>query len=622
MEKKIYGYAGKLLFVDLSTGSIREEALKEEDARNFIGGYGLGAKVLFDMVKPGADPLGPENVVGFIPGLLTATGTYMSGRYMVVSKSPVTGGFNDANSGGYFGPELKRAGYDGVFVSGEAASPVYIWINDGKVEIRDASKLWGMDSKEVELALKELTGEPKLRAAVIGPAGEKLSLMAGIMNDGHRAAARGGTGAVMGSKKLKALAVRGTGTIEIADPEKFKEINKRIAEQIKNPPEGFMGDYVNAFKTLGTAATTPPSVLSGDAPVKNWAGVGIVDFGEDSAQKIGSASFDSRYSVKKYACANCPLACGAEYKVTDGKWPLGDTERPEYETLASFGSNCMNDDIESIFKCNELCNRNGLDTISVGSTVAWVMECFENRLLTKEDLDGIDATWGNPEAIVALTEKIISQEGIGKTLALGQAGAAKKLGFGSEYLTAAMGIELGMHDPRLQRGYARTYQYDPTPGRHVKGGGASFPLDMPGWAQMDVGGAGNMDLTSSAGLCMFTMFAYPQGAMYEMISAVTGWEFDQMKAFTTGTRIFTMRHAYNMREGIRRADYVIAGRVVGKPPLTVGPTAGSTIDNEALGDGFFKTLGWNIETGIPEAATLQALGGLENVISALYPELG
>lgn len=617
---KLFGYAGKILIVDLTAGTFKEEDLTEEDARNFIGGYGLGAKVLFDMLKPGIDPLGPENVVGFITGSLNATGAYMGGRYMVVSKSPVTGGFNDANSGGFFGPELKKAGYDAVFVSGASEKPVYLWINDGKVEIRDASKLWGLDSKEVEIALKEETGEPKLRAAVIGPAGEKMSLMAGVMNDGHRAAARGGTGAVMGSKKLKALAVRGTGEIAVANPEMLKEANKKAAAQIKNPPDDPLGQYVSAFKTLGTGATTTPSVLSGDAPVKNWSGAGLVDFSQESAQKIGTASFNEKYTVKKYACANCPLACGEEYKVVDGKWPLGDTERPEYETLAAFGSNCLNDDIESIMKCNEICNRNGLDTISTGSTVAWVLECYEKGLLKKEDLDGIEAVWGKPEAVVALTEKIATQEGVGSILALGQAGASKKLDVGSECLTAAMGIELGMHDPRLTKGWVRSYQYDPTPGRHTKGGAAQFPLEMPDRAKMDVGAAGNFELLSAAGLCQFTLFAFPQGVMHEMISAVTGREFDQTTAYLAGLRIMNMRHAFNMREGIRRADYTISPRVVGNPPLTEGPVAGQSVDNEALGDAFFEEIGWDLETGMPVIDKLKQLGGLENVIKDLYGE--
>ncbi|WP_258361143.1 aldehyde ferredoxin oxidoreductase family protein [Moorella sulfitireducens (nom. illeg.)] len=612
------GYVGKLLFVDLTTSSIREEELSFDLAKNFIGGYGIGAKFLFDMMKPGVDPLGPENVIGFVTGPLTGSGAYMGGRYMVVCKSPVYGGWNDANAGGYFGPELKKAGYDGVFVTGAAAKPVYLWINDGNVEIRDASKLWGKDAKEVLDALIEQTGEPKLRAAVIGPAGEHLSLMAAVINDGHRAAARGGSGAVMGSKKLKAVVVRGTGEIRVADRQRLSELNKAIREAIANPPDNVFGQYVRGFANLGTGSTTTPSVLSGDAPVKNWGGIGIEDFGVERAKKVGNQSFNENYFVKKYACAFCPLACGAIYRVDGGKWPLGITERPEYETAAAFGPNCLNDDVEAILKCNELCNRFGLDTISVGATIAWVMECYEKGLLGPEELDGIEAVWGNAEAIVALTEKIANNEGCGKILALGSQAAAQKWGKGYEYLQTAMGIEVAMHDPRLNPGWARVYQYDPTPGRHVKGGAASVPLNIPDRGKVDVAMASNFEILSSAGLCQFSMFAFPKGAIKELLEAVTGEGFSEEELFTAGVRIFTMRHSFNVREGLKRADYTISPRVTGKPPLPQGPTAGVTVDNEKLGNEFYATLGWDINTGIPGKDTLERLGGMANVIATLY----
>lgn len=619
MSKKMKGgFAGKNLFVDLTTSTIREEEVSYDLVKNFIGGYGIGAKVLFDMMKPGVDPLGPDNVLGFVTGLLTGSGAAMGGRYMVVCKSPVTGGWNDANSGGYFGPELKKAGYDAVFITGAAEKPVYLWINDGKVEIRDASRLWGKDAKDVLDTLIEETGEPRLRAAVIGPAGESLSLMAGIINDGHRAAARGGGGAVMGSKKLKAIVVRGTGEVPVVDKARLSEINKSIREFIANPPDTPFGRYVRAFAQLGTAATTTPSILSGDAPVKNWSGVGIEDFGMDAANKVGAQSYDAKYFVKKYTCASCPLSCGAVYKVEDGKWPVGQTERPEYETAAAFGPNCFNDDPEVIIKCNEICNRAGLDTISVGSTVAWVLECYEKGLLASQDLDGIEATWGNAEAIVALTEKIANSEGCGKVLALGSEAAAKMWGKGSEYLTTAMGIELGMHDPRLYPGWARVYQYDPTPGRHVKGGASMVPLDAPDRGRTDVAHATNFELLSAAGLCQFTMFTYPEGAMTALIEAVTGDSFNQQDGYTAGLRILNIRHAFNVREGLKRKDFKISPRVVGRPPLQTGPTAGITVDSEKLGADFYTAAGWDIETGVPSRKALEELGGMESVIRTFY----
>lgn len=620
------GYVGKMLFVDLSTGTIREQELAEDLAGNFIGGYGIGARVLYDMIKPGTDPLGPGNVLGFITGPLTGTGALFGGRYTMVCKSPVTGGFNDANSGGYFGPELKKAGYDAVFISGAAKAPVYLWINDGKVEIRDAGQLWGKDSKETETALIAATGEPKLRAVVIGPAGEKLSLMSCPINDGHRAPARGGGGAVMGSKKLKAIAVRGTGKVPVADSARLKEINKVIADTLKNAPgDNPFIQMALAFGEYGTGATTTASALGGDAPVKNWDGIGGVDFSEASATKIGAFAFDAHYKVRKYACAHCPLGCGAVYKVDAGKWPMEETERPEYETATSFGTLCLNDDVEAILKCNDICNRYGLDTISTGATVAWAIECFEKGLFTKEDTGGLELTWGNAEAIVALTQAIADQAGLGRILALGSAGAAQKLGKGSEFLSTVRGMEVGMHDPKYGRYFARVYQFDPTPGRHTKGGLGSYEMLNPpadlnnyeGTGPNDVAGAAHTEMLNSAGLCMFFMFAAPPDALVNMIAAVTGRSFAQEDGYRAGLRILNMRHAFNLREGLKPADFVISPRVVGKPPQQNGPNAGRTIDNEALANNFFAALGWDRATGKPDRGGLEAMGGMEDVIRDL-----
>jgi aldehyde:ferredoxin oxidoreductase len=273
------GYCGKMLFVDLTKGSHEVLPLTEETAKQYIGGYGIGAKVLFERMKPGSDALGPDNILGFTTGPLTGTGALLSGRYTVVCKSPVTGGWNDSNSGGYFGPELKKAGFDAVFVQGASETPVYVWINDGEVEIKDAAHLWGKDVLETETALKAELKENRLRAAMIGPAGENLSLIAAIINDGHRAAARGGCGAVMGSKKLKALVVRGTGNVAVADSDKLKAANKDILDTIKNGPAAHIAGI---FSSFGTTMMTAASAISGDSPVKNWGGVGIVDFGEDA----------------------------------------------------------------------------------------------------------------------------------------------------------------------------------------------------------------------------------------------------------------------------------------------------------------------------------------------------
>ena len=618
------GYAGKLLFVDLTRGTVEEKGLSEELAQNFIGGYGIGARILYDMMKPGAHPLGPDNVLGFMSGLLNGTGALFSARYTVVCKSPVTGGWNDANSGGFFGPELKKSGFDAIFISGASDKPVYLFIKDGRVEIRDASALWGKDSVETLESLIQETGESKLRVALIGPAGEKQSLMACVINDKPRAAARGGCGAVMGSKNLKAIAVRGTGKIPVANPEKMKAINAEIVDFMKNGPTA---EIVKDFGNFGTGGNTGGAALSGDSPVKNWAGAGIVDMGEESAEKLSTNSYDAKYNTGKYACANCPLGCGAHYRVDGGKWPVRETDRPEYETLAAFGTINLNDDVESIIKCNDICNKYGLDTMSVGATIAWAMECYENGIFTKEDTKGIELTWGNADAIVAMTQAIADQTGFGRVLALGSAGAAEKVGKGAEYLQTVRGIELPMHDPRLSPGFARTYQFDPTPARHVKGGLGVFEMMDPpekrymyeGKGQRDVDVTFSREIENASGLCVFGIdFGMPQNTAVRFIAAATGWDFEEEDVFQTGKRIFTMRYAFNLREGQKVAENVLPNRCIGDPPLTEGPLEGVTIDYNNLADQFIERVDWDKETMLPTRESLETLGGMEDVIRDLY----
>jgi aldehyde:ferredoxin oxidoreductase len=616
------GYAGKLLFVDLSAHTVREQELTEEMAKRFIGGYGIGARVLYDMMAPGVDPLGPDNVLGFVTGPLTGSGALFGGRYTVVCKSPVSGTWNDANSGGYFGPELKKAGYDAVFVSGASEKPVYLWIEDGKAEIRDAGGLWGMDATETLEALIEETGEEKLRAALIGPGGENLSPMACVMNDRHRAAGRGGCGAVMGAKKLKAIAVRGTGKVPVADPARLREVNRSISAVMKDGP---MAQMVVAWGEYGTGLGTAGSALSGDTPVKNWGGVGLVDLGEESANKLSAATMD-KYKTSKYTCAGCPLGCGAHYEVNDGPWPVGKTDRPEYETMAAFGTLCLNDNAEACIKCNDICNRYGLDTISVGATVAWAIECYENELLNREETGGIELTWGNGEAIVDITQAIADQTGLGAVLALGSAAAAEKLGKGSEYLQTVRGIEMPMHDPRLAPGFARTYQFDATPARHVKGGVGMLQMMNPDPAKYDPEGSGPMDVAVTAnielinvsGLCLFYMFTGAQAEHLQLMEAVTGWSFGPEEQMEAGMRIMNIKQAFNLREGLKPTDFVLPARSVGEPPQEEGPLAGIVIQHKQLAKNFFAAMDWDPGTGKPSRKALESMGGMDDIVADLY----
>jgi aldehyde:ferredoxin oxidoreductase len=316
---------------------------------------------------------------------------------MAVCKSPLTGGWGDANSGGFFGAELKAAGWDAIFVTGVASSPKYITVSDDRIEIKDAAHLWGQDTIDTEKSIQKDTGDKKIRTASIGPASEKLSLISGIVNDAGRVAARSGVGAVMGAKKLKALAVRGTGKARIADKDALDRLRKAFLKEMRD-----MGGFAELLMKQGTCGLTGGLVASGATPVKNWRYTGTQSF--TNLEKIADADAILSYQKRKYHCANCPIACGGIFNVTTGKYPVGETHKPEYETIGAFGTMCMCDDLESIIKLNDMCNRSGLDTISAGTALAFAMECFENGIISESDTDGIQLTWGNAEAMIAMTE--------------------------------------------------------------------------------------------------------------------------------------------------------------------------------------------------------------------------
>jgi aldehyde:ferredoxin oxidoreductase len=620
----MFGYTGKLLFVDLTAATTEVRDLDEVTAKNFLGGPSLGAKILYDEMPAHAHAFSAESMLGFVSGPTNGSGAFLGGRYTVVSKSPVTGGWNDANSGGNFGPLMRKSGFDGIFVKGISETPVYIFVDNGSVTLRDASRLWGKTSSETERLIKEELGDQRVGIALIGPAGENLSNMAAVMNDIHRAAGRGGSGAVMGSKKLKALVVRGEHTVTPSDRETLVGLNKDVAAYGKDGP---MAPFVGMFSANGTGGFYQSSVLSGDACVKNWAGW-PGELTEEQIVALTSAEMDKLYKKKKYACNACPLGCGAIYEINGGKWPVGETARPEYETQGTFGSSMLNGDAASVNMCNWLANEYGFDVISLGATVTWLMEGYNNGVFSLEELDGIDLKWGNAEAIVQMTEKICKHEGIGKTLSKGSLGAATSLGKGFEALVVAGGIEIPQHDARYATGLGRTYQYDPTPGRHVKGGlGIGYANEPPevkynyaGTGERDLAGVVGTEIVNAAGFCMFNAFGMPPGLEVKYLNAITGFDYSDDDARRLGLRSFVMRHAFNLREGLRRKDFTISDRIVGKPPLKEGPNAGVTVDADMMADSFYKALGWNESDAVPTIEALKHIGGLENVIRDLYPD--
>ena len=632
------GYMGKILFVNLSTRELKTEIPGEKLYRDFVGGYGVGARIVFSRQRARVDPLGPENILGFMGGPLTGTDFPFGGRYTVfVGKSPLTGGWGDANSGGDFGPHLKFSGYDGVFFTGVSEKPVYLLIKEGKAELRDAIYLWGKDTAETEDILKGDLGED-VRVACIGPAGEKLLLISCVINNKGRAAARSGVGAVMGSKKLKAVAVIGTAQVPVADKEKARELRKEYM--------GKFGPTADLFKRFGSSGITAQFVETGECPVKNWSGVGSRDL-----PNSGLISDESVINLqeRKYGCYRCPISCGGLMKAGTGtyKYQAG-VHKPEYETLGAFGGMCLNDNLESIIMANDLCDRYGMDTISAGATIAFAMECYEKGIITKKDTEGIDLTWGNHKALVAMTEKMGKREGFGDILADGVKVAAEKIGKGAEeYAIHIHGQEPPMHDPRSTPSFATAYQSDATPGRHMQGSCAHFEMhasdefEFPhfgkkitltdrsafkytytGKGKWEVLFRNHSHLGNTSGACLIADLGPGMVTPVDMIptflSVITGWQLSPEETLRIGDRISAIRQVINVREGLTPKDFKMPGRTVGDPPLQEGPTAKITVDVNTMVAEYYKAMDWDLETGKPSKKKLLELG-LEDVAQEFWP---
>lgn len=659
------GFMGKVLWVDLAARRVKEEALEEQVYREFLGGYGLGVKLLYDRMEPGANPLGPQNILGFVPGLLTGTGTPFSGRFAVVCKSPLTGGWGDSNCGGFFGPELRRCGYDGLFLTGIADRPVYLTLHKGAVEFREADHLWGTDAVACEEELKRRQGKG-WQVCSIGQAGENLSLIAGIVNDRGRLAARSGVGAVMGSKRVKAIAVKGHLSVPKAEIEAFKASTqaimarmhpmepqpKRLIDRIfaqfphiagkwvtrlgikmKAPHPTMVWNMANQGTPFGLAISTE----SGDTPIKNWAGVGMRDFPYERARKISDYQA-VQFNTDFYACSACPLHCGAEVKIDDPAFQIAEGHRVEYESLAGLGANLLIDNMKAVQYGHHLCNLYGLDVVSTSATIAFAFECFERGLITQAETGGLSLCWGDPAAMIELIHQIAHRRGFGAVLADGVKRAAERIGRGAEvYAMHAGGQELPYHDPRLTPSFATTYLTDPTPGRHTAGGAhgveasyghTPFPVDLPRVSRNDYAQKGPVHATMTrtkqvqmaVGLCEFSDFVdtFPYALM---IRGACGWDLSTPDLLEIGDRIQTLRQAFNCREGIRPGDWRLPDRVVGRPPLEAGPTAGVTVDVDAMVRSYYAAMEFDLTTGRPAEAKLRRLG-LDRAAAELYHGAG
>jgi len=558
------GYMGKILFIDLNTGKINVEEPDEKLYRDFIGGYGLGARILYSRQKPKVDPLGPDSIFAMITGPLTGSPHPVGTRYVAVGKSPLTGGWGDANSGGDFGPCLKFSGYDGVFFTGIAEKPVYLFIDDGKAVLRDASHLWGKNIYETEDTIKNETGND-VEVACIGPASENLCLISGIITGKGSAAARSGLGAVMGSKKLKAVVVRGSQKVPVASPETAAGLRGEfLAEFNKARPN--LKDH---FLKYGTSEGGLRSIHNGDSPVKNWGGIGVIDVPETSG--LNPDNFIANLD-RRIACWHCPIACKGVLKEGQGeyRYPAG-THRIEYETQAAFGAMCCITNPEALAMANHLCNYYGLDTISAGTAIAFAMECFEKGIITQKDTDGVELTWGNYNAMIAMVEKMAKREGFGDILADGVKVAAEKIGKGAEeYAVQIGGQELGMHDPKCRgrdgKYSSAYYQMNATPGRHIPAFGPNGFMTL---------------LNNAAGICMLGGVAVgPNFGRYThgFMNAVTGWQRSMDEMLKAGERIANIRHVFNLREGINELEWRVHPRITGRPPQKEGPLAEVSVD--------------------------------------------
>ena len=621
------GYFGKILWIDLTNESITEEKISDTLYKQYFGGYGLACRLIYEKMPAKVDPLSPSAILAFFPGLLTGTITPLSGRYMTAGKSPLTRTWGDANSGGYFGPEIKKCGYDGILVKGTSKNPKSFIMVDGKKELLDASDIWGLDTVDTEDKVRERYGNVKI--SCIGTAGEKLSRISGVVTDKGRIAARCGLGAVMGSKNLKALILRGNEKVPIADKEILLAATKEYNDEMKN------SNTITVYKNLGTSGLNIASGQAGDSPIKNWGGTSIDDFPTENLQKISGEVFN-KYKQKEYGCFSCGVQCGGILKVPE--LGLEETHLPEYETCASFGHLTLNDNPLSILKINDMCNRAGIDTISTGATVAFAIECFENNLLEKSDTDGLELTWGNSESIIELVRKIINRDGFGDILADGTKIASEKIGKGSEkYAIHSLGQELAMHDSKFFKSLGMSYAFDPTPGRHttpsidimaigplIKPNGLVEGLSLPRrWkrpgddryeAQKIV--VGLKQATNALGLCEF-LNLYQKYPLREVIKGVVGWDLSIDEIFKVGFRIHTLRQVFTIREGIIMANNELPGRAIGDPPLESGPHKGKTIDYKQDYRGFCETFGWNPENGYPLKESLTELD-LDFVINDIY----
>jgi len=605
----LYGYAGKILHVDLTTGKTYTEPLNEDYAKKYIGGIGLGMRLWLDNSKAGVDPFSPENPLVLATGPTSGTIWPTGGNgHAFVAKSPQSYGIGESKSHGSFGTELKRAGYDAVIFHGKAEKPVYVWIDDDSVQILDASHLWGKSPAETEDVIKEELGDYYIRVAAIGPAGEKLVRIACIINEKTRAAGRCGMGAVMGSKNLKAIAVRGTHDVTVAKPDEFLEFVKEFHERMKGPA-------TKKYRTLGT----PENVLVHNAlhcmPTRNYNNAHF-----EAAEKVSGEYLNERYVAKIIGCSSCAMRCEHICVVTEGPYK-GAMARVEYEPLWALGPYCGIDRLDAVIKGSELCNYYGMDSISAGVIVGFAMDCYENGILTAKDMDGIEARFGNHEAMVKLLEKMGKREGIGDILAEGVKFAAEKIGKGAEKLAQHIkGVEVTGYDLRCLKTAALGFAVSFRGADHNRHGAYAFDVKgkfnrlkyEKGRAKAVKDIEDVYTIIDSLIICKFSRGTYYKEFedLAKLYTLVTGWETTPEEMRLKGERINNLARVINVREGLGRKDDHLPYKVMHMPIPDEGPSKGAYVTQEELDmmlDDYYEVRGWTRD-GIPTPEKLKALG--------------
>lgn len=614
-------YGGSVLWVDLTEGTIHRQLTEDDLARAFLGGRGLNVKRLWDEVPAHTDGLSPGNTLLFGVGPLVGTTFPGGARFNITAMSPQTGILGDSNAGGFFGPELKFAGYDQVIIQGRAEHPVYLWIKDGAVELRDARALWGRDVWKTTAAVQQELGDTRIQVAAIGQGAENGVRFAGVFVNLNRAAARTGMGAVMASKNLKAVAVRGTGSFPVADPKRFSEIIDRVDQAIYRHPE-----YEIRCR-LGTTKLVKALNAIGGLPTRHFQQGWF-----EQADAVSGEAIEALFKIKGKACFACTIPCSRFLVVDDPRFPGLRLEGPEYEPLAGFTARVGNGDLALALKCIDLANRYGLDAISLSEVISWAMECHQRGLIGPGEADGLDLSWGNGETILALIHKVAHREGFGDLLADGVKRAAECLGRGSEALALhGKALEVFQADVRTMKAYGLGnavssrgadhlrsepwFEFSNDPGEGIRRYGVpetAFRLEYRGKGLVVKHFEEMAAISDSIGVCKNTynnMEVLDWEGTAELLRAATGWEITGEEVRRVGERIVNLERMIIAREGITRKDDTLPSRFLVEPlPEGSGPSAGSVLELEPMLDEYYRARGWDVETGLPTVEKLAELG--------------